>query len=1387
MRRLFVVFALLAMMVGLKALKTDNAGGADPITLAAIGFVVLAAFALAELGSRLSLPKVTGYILSGVALGPFAVDILSKTVVVELKMFSTLALGLIATTAGLELDLKALARLTRTLGATIGVKLVAGLLLVGGALVVFELGTGILGLPDTTATIAMALVFGALSLGTSPAIALAVQSESGAKGRLTEIVLGAAVVKDVVVVVSLAMALAVSKALLGGGGLGVDVLVHLGEELGASVLAGAILGGILIAYLRWVKTEMLLFVAAMVLVVAEISEVLHLELLLVFIVAGVSVRNFSPFEHDLLHPLETISLPVFIVFFTNAGASIDLAATWSLLPLALVLCGARAAGYFVAARVGGAAGGESDAVRRLAWLGYLPQAGVTLGLVGLAAGSLPELGTTIAALGMAVVAVNLLVGPVTLRMALQGAGETADARGASTADEEEDASPEAVAELPEELEAPVLRSLLAELREELSAPWAHWREEQLAPAVTRWRKSISPPTDGRTSDHGAASVLRGLDRVDLEELSDRAEVLRGLLARQLEHLEALPPAIEVALEERNAEVAADDGWRARWIKRSTALGALLSGRRSRRRRRVPVRITARAVLEPAMTRLAEESLHDWQRYEIECLETLERVALRTSRWEEVEAELSARRDLVLEKVAANHEATLWAATRELGRRLAVLGAPGARARRRYSAVERELAASVRRLEDDARAWPSRRRAAVDRLRFNAETELVEHRVCARLQQEVVDPLDVAFERVGVLVEEQRRRLASLPRAADLGDDDAWSRAAAQIRAVLPKPAAKELRTLATRVRRATSSDNAGAELRSFVADGDEQITVVASLEALARAPRPATVEVVGVNARELKEVQLAGRVLPLIEECLGDAAAAFAATRDQMREVVNLAEFGFEAAARARGEEGGSVTQLDEALERGQAMLEAIQASAARSWQEGRARLIDAVSGLAEQLSDMVTATAGGDHGTAAAQLGRFERLRVRARLWQRRSTEALRRLLHALQTGEVGQAAEDLALRYRLRAGLERFDAHAIRSFLGEQLTQRRGRLEGLHASLFSGEPLRDPRLFVANRDALGAIVRAERAWQSDPAHGNGALVVGPSGTGKSSTLGIAQLKLGTRRVVSVRPIAEGTTLRSALAAALGVADEEDAVLHALRSSASIVVIDDLQRYFSPTADGLEQMEAFITRVVATRSHAFWLVATAEESLMAWQGLVALDEAFPCRVHLQPLDLPTLAAVIEARRELGGHRCVYPAPRGAWLAKLMRRSPQDTYMRRLGAVAGGSLRRAMDLWRAHAELVDDALRLRPIVALSWRLPFVQQMRPEAQAILTLLVRHGDQPHVAIAAGLGMDDEAIEVHLRFLIATGLVEERLGALGIKEFIKDDLVAALRETGSVGGGG
>lgn len=423
MRRLFVVIALLCVMLLMRRFVTQVDAPANVITLAAIGFVVLATFAVADMGTRWSLPRVTGFIVTGVALGPFAANILSVGVVQEMRMFNTLALGLIATTAGLELDLKALLPLFRTLGSTTAMKVVLGIPLVG--LTLYGMSHVVdLGVFTFEQRAALAVVIGVLSIGTSPSISLAVLSETKAKGRLADLVLGAAVFKDLVVVVCLAIGLAIASTLLNPtAAVTSDALFHVTRELVGSVVAGGILGFVLIAYIRFIRAEMLLFVAAMILVVAELCRVFHLEVLLVFIFSGFVVRNFSHFEHELMKPLELVALPIFVVFFTIAGAGIDVEKTWAVLPAALAVCVVRAGVYWVSARFGNAVGKESPVICKNAWSAYLPQAGVTLGLVGLAAQKLPELSSQILTAGMAIVSLNLLVGPVTLRSALARAGE----------------------------------------------------------------------------------------------------------------------------------------------------------------------------------------------------------------------------------------------------------------------------------------------------------------------------------------------------------------------------------------------------------------------------------------------------------------------------------------------------------------------------------------------------------------------------------------------------------------------------------------------------------------------------------------------------------------------------------------------------------------------------------------------------------------------------------------------------------------------------------------------------------------------------------------------------------------------------------------------------
>ena len=86
-------------------------------------------------------------------------------------VFNTLALGLIATNAGLELDLGAIRRISRTLFATVGAKLLLLPVFVGVPLFLVQRYHPVLPVEGVAATAVLALVVAVLAIGTSPAIA----------------------------------------------------------------------------------------------------------------------------------------------------------------------------------------------------------------------------------------------------------------------------------------------------------------------------------------------------------------------------------------------------------------------------------------------------------------------------------------------------------------------------------------------------------------------------------------------------------------------------------------------------------------------------------------------------------------------------------------------------------------------------------------------------------------------------------------------------------------------------------------------------------------------------------------------------------------------------------------------------------------------------------------------------------------------------------------------------------------------------------------------------------------------------------------------------------------------------------------------------------------
>ncbi len=469
-RKMVIVLLLVCGVILLHRFSVRTVGF-DPTAMLSLGFVILASYAFGQIVGRIGLPHLTGYILAGMALGPHVADVLprqmrlppfdhgvlSSNVIAQLRPFEILAVALIALIAGGELKF---AMLRRGFGSIIG--MIGGHLLIVGPLA-FAFIAGISGvipgvprLPGLTemssaGALAMAVVVGAVVISTSPAAAVAVVAETRSSGPLTGVVMGSVVLMDVVIVILFSVASTFAARTLGqeeSGALGMYLLQH----IGGSVVAGAIAGGVMILYLRFVKAELLLFLLGTVFAVSFVAQQLELEPVLLFIAAGFVVVNFSNAGEELVETVERLFLPVSVVFFTLAGARLHLGVLVALAPFAVSMVVLRAGGTFIGTRVGLVIARAPDVVRRLGWVGFVPQAGVALALAALVGRSFGELGTIFETLLVAGIALNELFGPVLLKFGLGAAREI----GGADRRHEEKEEPKKEEEKKEEEQAPEL-------------------------------------------------------------------------------------------------------------------------------------------------------------------------------------------------------------------------------------------------------------------------------------------------------------------------------------------------------------------------------------------------------------------------------------------------------------------------------------------------------------------------------------------------------------------------------------------------------------------------------------------------------------------------------------------------------------------------------------------------------------------------------------------------------------------------------------------------------------------------------------------------------------------------------------------------------------------
>ena len=424
-RRLVVLALLVGGAVLLEPLRAPTEGVIAPRSLFLFGILLLTADTFGALTHDAGLPRLLGYLLAGLALGPSVTAIVPPGVLQDLGMMKRLAVGLIGLLAGAELRVADLRLRRRAILWILALQIVAVLLAVWTALLLAHRWVPFLADLRPEPLIFVALLFAATLAINSPMVTLAMLTETGARGPLARTTLGVVLVADVVVILLFTAAFSLAQASLGGAGAGAPAaLLRLLREVLGSIGAGLLIGGLMSLYLRFVRRELVVFAVVAVFATAAAAQALQFELLLSLLVAGFFVENLAPVRAEpLVDTLHHMAVPVFVIFFAMAGAELEVASFASLWPLILTVALVRGGAIFAGSRAGARLGGAEPTVAREIWTGLVSQAGVALGLATIVAERLPGLGPAMQVLIVGVIAVNESAGPVLFRRGLARAGE----------------------------------------------------------------------------------------------------------------------------------------------------------------------------------------------------------------------------------------------------------------------------------------------------------------------------------------------------------------------------------------------------------------------------------------------------------------------------------------------------------------------------------------------------------------------------------------------------------------------------------------------------------------------------------------------------------------------------------------------------------------------------------------------------------------------------------------------------------------------------------------------------------------------------------------------------------------------------------------------------
>lgn len=416
-----------------------------------IALFLLVALLSTRIMKLLKLPNVTGYIITGILIGPFVFglcfnnfsfegikDSLIYSYVEKISWVSSLALGFIAFSIGTSFKKSTLVSVGKRAIIITIFEAFGGSLLVIAALLVAHY------VDPIHVSIQLVLTLSAIASATAPAATLMVIKQYKAKGSLVNTLLPVVALDDAAALILFAILFQLAKGLSTNEYSIYNMIAKPLLEILISIGVGTILGIVIVLLNKLFKSRNNRLVLCIFTVFAglgiyflfrnEFMGGFELSSLLMCMASGVIYVNFTKDNEKTYDVLDKFTSPLYIVFFVISGAQLDLSIFASKLGIIVIVIASiyivfRVIGKWLGAYVGASITKSEPKIKKYLGFTLVPQAGVAIGLSTTACKlfneipGMAETGNLILAIILSSTLVYELVGPFIAKFALVRAGE----------------------------------------------------------------------------------------------------------------------------------------------------------------------------------------------------------------------------------------------------------------------------------------------------------------------------------------------------------------------------------------------------------------------------------------------------------------------------------------------------------------------------------------------------------------------------------------------------------------------------------------------------------------------------------------------------------------------------------------------------------------------------------------------------------------------------------------------------------------------------------------------------------------------------------------------------------------------------------------------------